>query len=119
MTVNRIRPPENGNGVRRGACACRVVVGVGEGQPIVDAGVLVTAREAAATVQYRTQTELGNLRRRRIGDLRLNHLADLLLHRETTQILVDGEPDPSFRGVRGTELLGARLPPRRCFTHGV
>ena len=94
-----------------------VLVGVGKCLPIVDARVLVAAGEAAAAVQNGTQGEFGNLLGRRIGDLRLDHLADLLFDAQAPQALLDIALDPSFGRVRGIEPFGARLPSRSYLTH--
>ena len=116
--MDRIRTPKDGHGVvRLRASPDGVVVFVGESPPVVDTSVLVAAREAAPAVQNGTQGEFGNLLGRRIGDLRLDHLADLLFEAEATQALLNSALDPSFRRVRGIEPFGARLPSRSYFTH--
>ena len=118
MAMDRIRTPEDGHGVVRArACPYGVVVGVGERAPVIDARVLVAARETAATVQNRSQGEIRSVRRRGIGDLRLDHLADLLFDAQAPQVLLDKALDASFGRVCRIEPSGARSPWRSYFTH--
>ena len=98
-----------------------VVVGIGQRDPILHAGVLVLGRPGTATVQHRADVVLAHFLRCDRLDLRLHHLTDFLLQRHAGQDFghagLDGRVlrEPAFQcrpvlqlggGIRGGDRRG-------------
>ena len=75
VAMHGVRAPQHG--YAGGGRQRRLVMGVGQAQPIAHRGALVAVRPRTAAVQHRPQRVFAGVVRREIGDLPLQHLADL------------------------------------------
>ena len=78
VPVHGVDAPDDRHLDRRVGRHRRIVVAVGQRQPVPDPGVLVSAGPGAAAIEYRADVVFRHLGRRDRLDLGLRHLADLL-----------------------------------------